>query len=440
MTVVQSEGQVSSLLPVAQTGWARSFAELNWNFMPRVDRPNSSLGDYAAIYATQPNVRTVVSFLARNIAQLGLHAFRRVSDTERSRLDQAHELSQLIESPHRTCTRYGFIESLVTDLGVYGNHYSLKVRDQATGRLTLLRFSPHYVRPMGKWTDPEYVVTVGATSVTFPASSIFHLREYNPENPIVGLSPLDSLKRILAEDIAAGDYREGFWNNAARIETALKLPVGKKLSPDAAARLARQWQALYAGGSNSGKTAILEDGMDVVPMNFNAKDSEYLGARKLTREEVAAAYHVSPAMVGILEHANFANIDMQHQMLYQDTLGPRLVMIAEEYERQVLPDIPDTEGVYLEFNIDEKLKGSFEEQTKALQAAVGGPWLTRNEARAMQNKPPLAGGELVITPMNVTVGGQASPQDSAPKMLREVADRIEREMLVKSNGHREVVR
>jgi hypothetical protein len=42
--------------------------------------------DYAAIYRTQPAVRTVVDFLARNVGQLSLHTFKRVSETDRKRL------------------------------------------------------------------------------------------------------------------------------------------------------------------------------------------------------------------------------------------------------------------------------------------------------------------------------------------------------------------
>ena len=54
--------------------------------------------DYATIYRTQPNVRVCVDFLARNIAQLGLHVFRRVSDTDRERLTD-HPLAQVLGKP-----------------------------------------------------------------------------------------------------------------------------------------------------------------------------------------------------------------------------------------------------------------------------------------------------------------------------------------------------
>ena len=38
--------------------------------------------------------------------------------------------------------------------------------------------------------------------------------------------------------------------------------------------------------------------------------------------------------------------------------------------------------------------------------------MTRNEARADNNMPPIEGGDEIITPLNVLVGGQASPQDT----------------------------
>ena len=37
--------------------------------------------------------------------------------------------------------------------------------------------------------------------------------------------------------------------------------------------------------------------------------------------------------------------------------------------------------------------------------------MTRNETRKIQNLPAVEGGDELITPLNVLIGGQASPQD-----------------------------
>ncbi len=404
MPAVQTLGQIVSLVPT-------------WT-------PNSSYGslrlydqyyyDYQAIYRTQSNVRTVVDFLARNIAQLGLHVFRRVSDTDRVRLAD-HPLAALIGRPNPYTTRYRLIESLMIDLGIFFNAYWLKLQGDPIG---LLRIPPEVVTVFGDLVPTGYEISFSGRVMKVEPGQMVHFRGHNPDSALFGLSPMETLRRILAEEHAMGDYREYYWRNAARMNGVIERPAdAPEWSEAARERFKSEFEALYAGGTNSGKTAILEEGMSWKQTSFSARDSEYLEGRKLTREEVARAYHVPLPMVGILDHATFSNIEAQHKHLYQDCLGPWLKMIEEDMELQLLPDFEDSRGVYVEFNIAEKLAGSFEEQTKALQSSVGAPYMTRNEARARMNLPSLPDGDQLVTPLNVLVGGQASPRDSAPKGL-----------------------
>jgi len=409
MAVVQSlGGELVDLYP----GWAPS-TSYGYGSMQLYDR---FYYDYATLYRTQPNVRTCVDFLARNIAQLGLHVFRRVSETDRQRL-RDHPLAQTLNRPlppQYKVTRYKLISSLVSDLGIYFNAYWLKLR--AGGAFGLLRIPPQYMVVTGGLVPTLYQVTVGGRVMDLAPDQVVHYAGYNPENPVFGLSPLETLRRILAEEAAMGDYREYFWANSARMNGIIQRPAdAPEWSADARTRFKTEFEVLYAGGPNSGKTAILEEGMTWKEASFNAQESEYLGGRKLTREECARAYHIPLPMVGILDHATFSNITEQHKDLYQDCLGPWLAMIEEEIALQLLPEFEQARDVYVEFNIAEKLQGSFDEQTKSMQSAVGRPWMTANEARARFNLPSLGGdADALVTPLNVLVGGQASPRDSAP--------------------------
>lgn len=373
--------------------------------------------DYATLYRTQPNVRTCVDFLARNIAQLGLHVFRRVSDTDRVRLID-HGLAQVIKKPlpeQFKMTEYRFKEAIMSDLGIYFNAYLLKIRME--NALSLLRIPPIYVTPKGGLVPAKYEIVINGQLKIFQPDEIVHFRGYNPENPISGLSPLETLRRILAEEYEAGNYRQNFWANSARMNGIIKRPAtAPDWRDDARERFKAEFQELYSGAANSGKTAVLEEGMEWQSVSFDAQQSEYLGGRKLTREECARAYHIPLPLVGILDHATFSNITEQHKNLYQDTLGPWLAMLEQDFELQLLPEFDDTQGVYVEFNIAEKMQGSFDDQMKALQTAIGRPWMSPDEGRARLNLPQMGGeaSELGI-PLNVLVGGQASPADSAPK-------------------------
>jgi HK97 family phage portal protein len=371
--------------------------------------------DYSSIYRTQPSVRMVISFVARNIGQLGLHVFRRVSDTDRERLTD-HGLAQTIARPNPTTTRYRLLDDLVHDVAIFGNAYWAKVK--ADGRVGLVRLPAARVRPLGDnpFKATEYELTGNAGRTTLPAEQIVHFRLHNPDDPRVGVSPLESLRQVLAESMAADTYREQFWRSGARTSGYIKRPAGMDWSDTARGRFRESWRSRYTGdGPDAGGTPILEDGMEYVPTGITARDAQYLEARKLTREEVATAFHIPPPMVGLLDHATFSNVEQQHRMLYQDTLGPWLKMIEEEIELQLLPEYSNTDRVYVEFNLQEKLKGSFEEQATSLQSAVGRPWMTADEARARMNLPSMGGDATeLVTPLNVLIGGQASPTDSAP--------------------------
>jgi len=432
MAVVQSVGALTEL----EVGWWASWwPRSNYGYLQMYDQYNY---DYATIYRTQPNVRTCVDFLARNIAQLGLHVFRRVSDTDRVRLTD-HPLAQLLERPLPAdfkVTNYRLMESLMGDLGVYFNAYWLKVKAGTTedggrrtgnGAMGLLRIPPALVYVYGGLTPTRYQVTFGGVLKEFSPNEIVHFRGYNAEDAVSGLSPLETLRRVLAEEHAAGDYREHFWQNAARQAGIIERPANApEWSDTARNRFKAEFEALYSGGDNSGRTAILEEGMSWKPGTFNAQESEYLAGRKLTREECARAYHIPLPMVGILDNATFSNIREQHRNLYQDSLGPWLAMIEQDIELQLLQEFDDTEGVYVEFNIAEKMQGAFEEQTQALQSAVGRPWMTADEARARMNLPSLGGdAEALVTPLNVLVGGQASPRDSGGKSVESGEGRVE---------------
>lgn len=378
---------------------------------------------YATIWRSQPQVRTVVSFLARNIAQLGLHVYRRISDVDRERLVD-HPVASVLSRPNPFTTRYRFVEALVSDLAIYDNSVLLKVKPAS-----LVRLPPTRVQALGENPfTPEVYRYWGSNGYRdFPAEQVVHFRGYNPDEPRWGASPLETLRRILAEEYHAGQYREQLWRNGARMSGYIKRPLeAPEWKAESRQRFARSWQAQYTGdGPAAGGTPILYDGMEFVNASMTPEAAQYIEARKLTREEVAAAYHIPLPMVGILDHATYSNIAEQHKQLYQDTLGPWLVMICEELQLQLLPDFPDTDGVYLEFNMAEKLRGSFEEQATQLQTSVGAPYMTRNEARARLNLPQIDGGDDLITPLNVLTGGQGSPTDSAPpKAIRQATNQL----------------
>ncbi|WP_204519787.1 phage portal protein [Actinomyces procaprae] len=368
--------------------------------------------DYEDIWRTQDAVRTVVDFLARSIASLSPHVFERVSDTDRVRVTD-HSLARLLSAPNPRTTRYRLLNDLVHDIAIFDTAYWLKIRiGDAFG---LVRVPPRMVTPRGgSWISPEYYELRGDRgSRKVPPDQLVHFRGYSPDGDLTGTPPMEALRQALAEGFEAGRMRSQVLRNGARASGYLQRPKdAARWSEEAREKFARSWASQYTGAnaSSGGGTPILEDGMTFVKVAQTADELQYVEVRKLTREEVAAAFHVPAPMVGILDHATFSNIREQHKQLYQDTLGPWLDMIEQEIALQLIPDVEPTRRLYVEFDIQAKLRGSLDEEAQSLYQAAGGPYMTRNEVRARRNLPALPGGDELITPLSVTTtGGDAAP-------------------------------
>lgn len=375
---------------------------------------------YEMIWRTQPAVRTVVHYLARNMAQLGLQVFQG-TDQGRTRVRaQDHPFADTIGNPHPGTTQYRLIEDLISDLALYGRAYWLKQWDSG-GVMRLLRLMPRFVQA----ADGDIVN--GVTAFWFsgpqgrtliPADQLVWFRGYSPDW-VGGESPIEALRQTLYEDWVAYQFRNDMWQRGARIGGVIERPeTAPDWSPTARDRFRQDWQQRYGGqGTEAGGTPVLEDGMSFKQMQaFSPEQAQFLETHSIAGQTVAAAYQVPAALVVAgASSANFAVVRELHQSVYQDTLGPWAAQLESEIILQIGPDYDLPSDMYLEFNISEKLQGSFDQTAASLMSAVGGPWMTRAEARQRMNLTYL-GPETdeLITPLNVEVGGLAAPNDTAP--------------------------
>src|SRR5699024_4918424 len=117
--------------------------------------------------------------------------------------------------------------------------------------------------------------------IEFPAEDIVFFRGYAPEHGLKVAPPIEALRQILAEEHAAGRHRYNMWKNSARVESVVTRPNDAPVwSDEARKRFREEFERLYSGESNSGRTAILEEGMDLKEIAWSAKDAEYVASRK----------------------------------------------------------------------------------------------------------------------------------------------------------------
>lgn len=373
------------------------------------------------LWRDQPNLRTVVSFLARNVAQLGVHTFETAEDGNHQRVRDSR-LAELIRTPNPQQTTYELMYDLVSTLALRDIAYWVVTpdRDSRSPSGWMIRPIPPMwvtgVEADGVFGIGSYEVSPPGTghSIVVPASEMLVFHGWSPEDVHRGESPVTALKGTLREQIAAQQYREQRWTKGARVDSFMTRPASAPAwSPEARRKFQRAYQAAYSGAQGGG-TPLLEDGMELKKLGFSSKEDEYIEAAKLALTTVAAAFHVNPVMVGVLDNANYSNVKEFSRMLYSDTLGPTLRMIQDRINTFMAPRIAP--GEFVEFNVKEKMRGSFEEEAASLNTATGTAWMTPDEARATQNLPALGGDAArLVSNLNQTVmdSGTADPAPAA---------------------------
>ena len=381
--------------------------------------PNVEGMDARRLYATQANLHAVVSFLSDSIAQLPLKVYTRKGETDRER-DRNSVAAKLLWRPNADQTAYELINGLATELFLMGVGVLWLLPDADSESRYQLRIIPRewIVDQKGETKYAPDVLRVMATGsgsiIEIPREEFVMFRMYNPGNPGGYQSPIAALRQTLTEQVQADKFRTDIWKSSGRFNAFITRPKDVQQWDDEQRKkfVTAFREAWGSGGANAGKMPILEDGMEIKPYQFNAKEAQYAETKQLSREDVAAAYHINPGLIWHSQTQTYASAKDNARALYADCLGPVIQMLQQRINSFLLPMIGADPDTYVEFDLTEKLKGSFEERASILQASVGGPWLTRNEARADNNLPPIDGGDELIVPLNVIEGGQASPQDT----------------------------
>ena len=399
--------------------WRGLFRQPIYHFSFGPDAPDQVLNLTARnLYNTQDNLAAVVNFISSSIAQLPLKVYTRDENDERKR-DRDSVAAKLLWKPNGDQTEYEFMFSLVAELKIFGCVYVWKLPDPDSDSGYQIRIIPtdwvtntEKVTPYGP--DKIRVTADGYGNIEIPRAEFVRFCTFSPGNPAGYVSPISALRQTLEEQIQAGRFRKELWRSSGRLNAQIVRP--KDVQPWTE-ETKKKWveafrEAWGAGGSKAGSIPLMEDGMEIKTFNASFKEQQWVESVKLSREAVAAAYRINPSLVWHSDTQTYASSKDNARALYAECLGPDLQMIQQRINSFLLPMIGASPDTYVEFDLTEKLKGDFEQRAAVIQSSVGGPWLTRNEARRDNNLPPIEGGDELIVPLNVVTGGQASPQDT----------------------------
>lgn len=389
------------------------------------------LGDksisYASLYRKQPWVAIAVNKLARQVARLPLKVYRKDSQGDRERV-RDHPLVDLIERPWPRGSANDLKQAVAFPTLLHGNGLLGKNRSgrgRPPSSLVPLdwRFAiPHFEdgEPVFAWETTQ----IDGKPRYLAPEEVIHTAWWAPDGP-VGVSPLQQLGVTIGLEDAAYRYQTSSFDNAVRPAGALVTPAEVDLGTEERAELRDEVHGVHGGVDNAFRMMLLTGGVTWEAFSQTAVEAELIEQRKLNREEVAAVYDIPPPLIGILDHATYSNVSEMHRMLYMTVLGPWLDLIEQKLQAQLLDGEPAFEGLFVEFDLSEVLKGDTRQRILALKDGIGTGLYTINEARKIENLPridhPLANQPLIPANNLSPLGEGPALEGVAPMLASHIA-------------------
>lgn len=337
---------------------------------------------------------------AETIGMLPLLIYRRLSGGGKE-VAAAHPLYSLLhDAPNPWQTAMQWRQMMQASLDLRGNACSEIVYNGA-GRVDMLvplafDLIKVEVLPSGL---PRYRLRTDKGDRVLVAGQVLHVSGLSSDG-YVGMNPIELAREAIGAGLAARDYGSRYFANSARPPSWIKHP-GKFENTEAK----RNWVDAFSkafGGVNSGKTPVLEGGMELHSLpTVSNQDAQFLDSRKYADIDIAGLFRMPPHKLGILDRATWGNIEHQQLDFVTDAIMPSCVM----WEQALLRDLDFGADVFPEFKLAGLLRGDTRTRYEAYGKGIQDGWLTRNEARSMENMNPIDGLDEPLQPLNMAPAG-----------------------------------
>ena len=368
-------------------------------------------------------VYSCVRILAEAVAGLPLSLYHYLPDGGKEKSFD-HPLYRLLhDEPNPEMSSFVFRETLMTHLLLWGNAYAQIIRNGKGEVVALYPLMPNKMTVDRDQNGQLYysynrssdeAPTMKESTVILKPSDVLHIPGLGFDG-LVGYSPIAMAKNAIGLAIATEEYGAKFFANGAAPGGVLEHP-GTIKDPQ---RVRDAWQSQFGGSANSGKVAVLEEGMKYTPIGISPEQAQFLETRKFQINEIARIFRVPPHMVGDLEKSSFSNIEQQSLEFVKYTLDPWVIRWEQSIMRRLLTE-DEKKQYFVKFNLEGLLRGDYQSRMTGYATARQNGWMSANDIRELENLdliPAEQGGDLYLINGNMLPLCSGLPQSC--KTLRE---------------------
>jgi HK97 family phage portal protein len=347
-----------------------------------------------------PAVLSAVNFLSSTLAALPLHTFKGAE-----KLDG--ELAMLLnEAPNPEWSSFEWRRYMWQ--GVF------------TGGRGLTWIERVGIRPVALWPiDPSLttVVRKGGRKVyrfegrEYPASDVIDIPFMLKTNQVDAYGPIAKGRKTIALAIAMNDFAGTFFAGGGVPPLALEGPMPS--GADAFKRAQADIQRAIDMAKKAGVPFFgMPPGHALKAIGIDPAKGQMTEARLFQIQEIARLMDgMPPVFLQDLSKGTFANTEQQDLQIVKHNIGRRAKQFEDEVQLKLFGQRRRTRKV--KHNLDGLQRGDFKTRSEGLARAIQTGQLTPNEARALEERPPLENGDQLY------IQGATVPLGSVPVQIAD---------------------
>jgi HK97 family phage portal protein len=284
--------------------------------------------------------------------------------------------------------RAGLLEQVAASLLLHGNAY-LQVVEALGAPAELFPLAPERVTVEAddRGWPCSYMYKAGRRTNRISARDplervqMIHIRSLNPMQDQSGLGCLEAASAAASIHNRASRWNKALLDNAARPSGALSYEPadGAALSAAQFARLREEIDRQFSGSQNAGRPLLLEGGLKWQSLGLKPTDMDFVAVKEAAARDVALAFGVPPALLGLPGDSTYSNLREAGRALYRQTVLP----LAERILREVSEGLKDWFGP-LRLAVDtDAISELAEDRERLWQMVAAADFISEEEKREM---------------------------------------------------------
>ena len=364
-----------------------------------------------------PPVWHAVNKISSDIAKMPLKVHRRVKGgSEPAKNHPAYQL--LKRRPNKVMTAFTFKQTMIAHALLRGSGRAAIIRN-GTKPVELIPLHPDCTETGLIDGEKWHIVTVQkddliaqhadskATRYAIPDADVLHIPGLSFDG-IDGLSIVEVMREAIGLGLGSQRAVSRAFRNGSRPGVVVE-DVNRVLRDEQQAKeFVAQFKEAHEGVDNTGKVALLREGMKIQTLSMSARDAEWLDQRKFQRQDIAMIFSL-PYIIGDEDSVSYNSLEQKILTYLSDCLMPWVKRTEEECDEKLLsPGQKARDTHFSKFNVSSLLRSDSKTEMEVNRGYIEARVKSPNEVRELLDLLPYEGGDTYANPVITPGSGDGS--------------------------------